>query len=138
MRRHVGTFKHLGETAKGTHDSFYQLEGGLCALAEGLCETHVVGVTGHSHAAVHASHAHTHTTHTAHASVHAAVATTVHGSVAAHAIIGRRIAAVSSHASHGASIGGSVSVGIHGRIVAGVAVRHGAERAGYLWQGRGI
>lgn len=60
MRRHISTFKHLGDALERTHDTFDDLEGRLSALAEGVGQAvRIIWVGAHharlAHSAIHPS-----------------------------------------------------------------------------------
>lgn len=72
MRRHVSTFKHLGDALKRTDNTLDDLEGCLCALAEAVRQTIRIAWVCAYHARLSYS-----------TTVHASQPTAVHGTVPA-------------------------------------------------------
>jgi hypothetical protein len=82
MCSHICALKHLSESTESPDNALDELEGGLCALTEGLGQTLAIGTAhGASHAAVHATHA-AHASHTTHTTIWTS---TVHASSSIHA-----------------------------------------------------
>jgi hypothetical protein len=81
--RHICTLQHLRKSPKCANNALNQLKCRLRTLAERLCQTlRVIRVPRHSHSPIHAAHTAIHASHPAH-TAHTAVATSIHGPVAA-------------------------------------------------------